>query len=97
MSRGYKNRKGSFFDCESLPSFSITEKITEMGTNVFTGCRNFTLIIDCGEDFNKDWFKGETGITNLVFTEKVSKISKTEAFQGCSNLKTIDFPKTITS
>ncbi len=88
---------GSFCQCTSLTSVNIPSSVKIFGSEAFYGSKiEGIVIIDYLESINKDSLRG-TNITCFVAKDGSSANMGVTAFYGCTKLKCVVMPSSVTS
>ena len=79
-----------FYQKTTLKSLTISDCVTEIGENAFSGCSEFTdVTIGNGvTNIGRYAFDGCSGLTNIIIPNSVTSIGSS-AFNGCSELKEV--------
>ena len=79
-----------FYQKNTLKSLTISDCVTEIGENAFSGCSEFTdVTIGNGvTNIGRYAFDGCSGLTNIIIPNSVTSIGSS-AFNGCSELKEV--------
>ena len=88
----------AFYGCTGLTSVTIPNSVTSIGNSVFKNCSNLTgklFILSSIKNLGNDCFAG-TGLTEVVVEEGFTAFSYRH-FEGCSSLKVVDLPSTLTT
>ena len=98
----------AFVDCSSLTSIEIPSSVTSMDGNPFSGCSGLTSIVvesdnpvfdsrsNCNAIIRTDNNELISGCKNTVIPRSVESIGGS-AFNGCSELTSIEIPNSVTS
>ncbi len=90
--------KGAFEACEALPSVTIPDTVTTIGTQAFMNCVGMRYIT-LGENvtaLGASAFKNCSTATRITLNEKLATIG-TSAFENCAKVYTIDIPDSVVS
>ena len=97
----------AFQRCSSLTHLTITSLVTEIGNNAFSHCSSLTSIVvskdnkvydsreDCNAIIHTESNTLVRGCENTIIPPSVTKIEDW-AFDGCSNLTSINIPSSVT-
>lgn len=88
----------SFYGCTSLTDIIIPESITYIGWGLFNGCSSLTNIVFMADDI---WFEDSVfwNCINLEYIElpvNMNSMIPPDLFTGCTKLKEITIPNTVT-
>ena len=98
----------AFYDCSFATSLSIGSSLASIGESAFYGCSGLTSITvdngnitydsrnQCNAIVEKETGTLIMGCMNTVIPSTVTAIGS-DAFSGCTGLKTIDIPESVTS
>ena len=86
------------YDCFGVVDVVISDGVTSIGDNAFSGCTGLTSITipDSVKRIGYYAFNGCTGLTSIVIPDSVTSIG-IYAFSGCSALTAINIPEGVTS
>ena len=86
-----------FYDCVSLKSVTLGDKVTSLGNDAFRGCTSLQEIVipDSVKSVGTYCFYGCIGLENVEIGNKVTEL-EANAFSGCSSLPTITIPQAVT-
>ena len=87
-----------FYDCVSLKSVTLGDKVTSLGDKAFYQCSNLQEIVipDSVKSVGAYCFYGCTGLINVMVGDGVTTINN-YAFQNCSSLPEISIPQATTT
>lgn len=100
--------EGAFNSCESLSTVTIGKGVASIGDDVFSGCPSLaTIEVDednttydsrdhCNAIIKTTTKTLVAGCKNTIIPDGVESIGDS-AFEGCSDLETIDIPASVTS
>ena len=75
----------------------LPSTLTDMGTNVFFGCRSLQKVVFNGENVTeipRGMFEGCSSLNTVILPESLTFINA-KAFYACTNLETIVIPKNV--
>ncbi len=83
---------GAFRKCKNITISSIPDKVTELGSSVFTGCDNIKSIdISQCTSIGDYVFSGCDNLNTVILPENLTEIP-VGTFGDCTSLKSIDIP-----
>ena len=87
------DRRGVFYGCSSLKTFTFPDTARDVATEFFYGCSSLNNITlpDTIERIGSEAFFGCTSLTTINFPEDLGQI-KNGAFYNCSSLNNIQLP-----
>lgn len=105
---GCTNLKEVTFDCEtvtplfknisSLEKVNLSEKVTAIGNNAFSGCNGVVSInIPSGvTSIGENAFNNCSGLTSVTIPSNMTSIGNS-AFEGCSSMISVSIPNSVKS
>ena len=87
----------AFLDCDGLTSVTIPNSLISISPEAFKGCKNIKSLNIDNNDFASITFFSDSRLTleTLVLGSSVKEVGK-NAFYGCSSLKWVNIPNTVT-
>ena len=94
----YEIYEFAFFKYNSLTDITVSESVTSIGSQAFSGCSNLTKITipDVVTSIGYRMFSGCSSLTEITIPASVTSIDS-YAFSGCSSLTEITIPEGVTS
>ena len=91
-------RSEAFYNCDSLTSVTIPDRVTSIGDGAFYGCTSLTSIIipDSVTSIGDDAFAYCTSLTSITLPDNVTTIGSS-AFWVCTSLTSVTIPDRVTS